>query len=115
MIHKCPVCNTKYDKVDGCNLITCPKCGKYSCYLCNQNIIPINGSKYYHFTGYNATTIASTCGLYATDYSRIDKLNAYLREMLKKYVDEIQIHNAICDELSKRNFYFKKILSKKIK
>lgn len=50
-IHKCPVCESKYVKDDGCNLITCSSCHSYSCWSCGIQILPINGLKYTHFKG----------------------------------------------------------------
>lgn len=50
IIHSCPKCYTKYSKEDGCNLMSCPSCKSYSCYLCNMVILPKNGQKYWHFS-----------------------------------------------------------------
>lgn len=72
-INKCPHCSTEYIKTEGCNLITCSKCNRYSCYCCRIKIFPKKiragniVSKYYHFTGndYNTyNTVNYTCPLY---------------------------------------------------
>ena len=33
-VHKCPTCESRYIKTDGCKHITCPKCKTESCYTC---------------------------------------------------------------------------------
>eukprot|EP00563_Minutocellus_polymorphus_P008726 CAMPEP_0181021748 /NCGR_PEP_ID=MMETSP1070-20121207/1145_1 /TAXON_ID=265543 /ORGANISM="Minutocellus polymorphus, Strain NH13" /LENGTH=549 /DNA_ID=CAMNT_0023098641 /DNA_START=189 /DNA_END=1838 /DNA_ORIENTATION=- len=43
-VRKCPQCATPFEKLDGCNKMTCSKCRCISCYLCKQ---PIEG--YAHF------------------------------------------------------------------
>lgn len=49
-IHSCPACKTKYHKDEGCNLMECPACHSYSCYLCGVEIIPDERNhKYTHF------------------------------------------------------------------
>jgi hypothetical protein len=65
-IHNCPKCFTKYSKDDGCNLMTCPSCKSYSCYLCNVLIVPINGLKYSHFKGSGSALPNAKCELYNT-------------------------------------------------
>ena len=37
-IRSCPSCATEFQKYDGCNKMTCPKCKTLSCYLCEQKI-----------------------------------------------------------------------------
>ena len=48
LVHKCPICFAKFIKEEGCNLMTC-SCKAYSCYICGIQIVPKNGSKYWHF------------------------------------------------------------------
>ena len=36
---RCPNCNVKSFKYDGCNSIYCPECGKYWCYKCEKSPI----------------------------------------------------------------------------
>ena len=37
--HVCPKCNVKYEKIDGCNHITCSICKTESCYSCGLSYI----------------------------------------------------------------------------
>ena len=34
----CPGCRTPITKIEGCNKITCPRCGSLMCYICRQEI-----------------------------------------------------------------------------
>ena len=70
-IHKCPKCFTKYKKEEengACNLMTCPTCHTYSCYICGIIIEPKIISdvtvKYWHFKGHNNANKNSHCELY---------------------------------------------------
>lgn len=72
IIHNCPKCFTKYNKEDGCNLMTCPSCGSYSCYVCNMLIRPINGQKYWHFKSSALNNNQNTCTLYNTNINGND-------------------------------------------
>lgn len=84
IIHNCPKCFTKYNKEDGCNLMTCPSCGSHSCYVCNILITPINGQKYLHFS--NAISIGEffKCPLFnskdTTNEENIKKGNVCFNE-----------------------------------
>lgn len=64
LLHKCPVCPSTYTKTEGCNLMTCGKCGTYSCYLCGIKITPKNGRKYWHFKGSGSAEASAVCNLY---------------------------------------------------
>lgn len=64
VIHKCPKCFTKYNKDDGCNLMTCPSCGTSSCYVCNISIVARRGTKYWHFKGSGFADSDSKCPLF---------------------------------------------------
>jgi hypothetical protein len=65
VIRKCPKCYTKYEKIDGCNLITCLSCHAYSCYQCDQIIEVGSGSKYKHFKGHSDASSSAQCLLYS--------------------------------------------------
>ena len=94
LTHKCPKCSTKYIKEDGCNKMTCPTCGSYSCYVCNLLIQPIDGKYYYHFVGsgsYEKKT-GSICPLY--NGTSQDKGNSkYNNDKLIKSCNEILFVN----------------------
>ena len=46
-VRSCPKCSTRFYKEEGCNKMTCPKCGTFSCYLCRKLIT--KKIKYAHF------------------------------------------------------------------
>ena len=50
LTHKCPKCNTKHYREDGCNHITCPKCETHSCYICGKEISGIFVYQHYETT-----------------------------------------------------------------
>ncbi|GMT01892.1 hypothetical protein PENTCL1PPCAC_24066 [Pristionchus entomophagus] len=50
LIHRCPRCNKAFEKIEGCNKITCP-CGQLSCFVCKQAV-----EGYDHFQDRNAAT-----------------------------------------------------------
>jgi len=50
VVRHCPKCKTAFVKSDGCNKITCYKCGTMSCYICRKVI-----SGYGHFKGYSGS------------------------------------------------------------
>ncbi|RAH87749.1 hypothetical protein BO86DRAFT_10298 [Aspergillus japonicus CBS 114.51] len=45
LIRPCPTCKVKIVKTDGCNKMTCSKCGTQMCYVCNVKL----GATYEHF------------------------------------------------------------------
>lgn len=47
----CPHCQSKVSKIEGCNKMTCPTCGKYFCWSCQEKI-----------TGYNHFAENPECG-----------------------------------------------------
>jgi TRIAD3 protein (E3 ubiquitin-protein ligase RNF216) len=112
IIHKCPKCYTKYNKEDGCNLMTCPSCHAYSCYLCNQIIIPENGFKYHHFHRKGAT-----CPLYNTTeeinpntvkkgnigYNNKKVIDAF-KKLIELNADNPQINLLIVKEIVSRGY-----------
>lgn len=113
IIHKCPKCYTKYNKEDGCNLMTCPSCHSYSCYLCNILIEPINGLKYYHFNNqsdcplYNTTlsnNVAITKGNIDYNNKKVILALNNLIEINKNNTDVIQ---AIRKEIKNRGYILK--------
>jgi hypothetical protein len=65
LVHKCPSCNSKYIKEEGCNLMTCSSCRSYSCYLCGISLLPRGHNKYWHFySGAEKKTNERTCALF---------------------------------------------------
>lgn len=74
--NKCPYCNAKYLKFEGCNLITCTKCKGKSCYLCNFKITKkIETTWYWHFKDnpYNIPSINNIkCLLFNDDKNNLD-------------------------------------------
>lgn len=94
MIHNCPKCYTKYNKEDGCNLMTCPSCDAHSCYLCGILVNPINGLKYWHFKGSGSANSNSSCPLYnvtdpASKYTSNDVTKANIEFNNKKVIDAL--------------------------
>ena len=69
-IRTCPKegCGNRFYKVDGCNKMTCPKCGAYSCYVCRA-LIPSNVS-YLHFcqTAHCQHQSCGKCALYTNNH-----------------------------------------------
>jgi hypothetical protein len=70
-IHKCPKCFTKYKKEEengACNLMTCPTCHTYSCYVCGimiePKVKPEGTIKYWHFKGHSDADKNTQCQLY---------------------------------------------------
>jgi hypothetical protein len=92
-IHKCPKCNIKYNKEDGCNLMYCSTCCTYSCYICNAIIVPKDGKNYRHFKGSGSADASAVCPLYNTDDSITDE---NVRKGNKQY-DDKRIIKAIED------------------
>jgi TRIAD3 protein (E3 ubiquitin-protein ligase RNF216) len=75
LIHQCPKCFTKYSKEDGCNMMTCPTCQSYSCYICNLLIVPRGIVKYWHFKGSGSGDPDAVCPLYNYDDKQFDSKN----------------------------------------
>jgi TRIAD3 protein (E3 ubiquitin-protein ligase RNF216) len=110
LTHKCPKCSTKYIKEDGCNKMTCPTCGSYSCYICNILIKPIDGKYYYHFIGSGSydKKNGSSCPLYNgtsqdkgnSKYNN-DKLIKSCNELLSVNTDDIK--QIMLNEMKKLN------------
>lgn len=112
MIHKCPKCYTKYSKEDGCNLMTCSSCHTYSCYVCNEVVIPVNGMKYHHFHApgakcplYNTSEIVTpeTVTKGNIDYNNRRVITA-LKNLLELNKDNPEIHGLIMKDLGTRGF-----------
>jgi hypothetical protein len=104
IIHNCPKCYTKYNKEDGCNLMTCPSCEAHSCYLCGLLVNPINGVKYWHFKGSGSAGNDAKCPLYnVTDpnskYTNDDVTKANVEFNNKKIINAL--NNLI--EINKEN------------
>ena len=112
VIHSCPKCYTKYSKEDGCNLMTCPSCNTYSCYLCNMVLVPKNGQKYWHFS-----SEPGKCNLYnhkgmPTDretsksnvaYNNTKIVNA-LKRLLLENMDNSQVKSMLLADIRKRGY-----------
>ena len=92
--------------------MTCPSCHAYSCYLCNQIIIPENGFKYHHFHRKGAK-----CPLYNTNeeinpnsvkkgnvgYNHQRVLEAF-RKLIELNADNPQINLLIIKEIISRGY-----------
>lgn len=112
VIHSCPKCYTKYSKEDGCNLMTCPSCNTYSCYLCNMVLVPRNGQKYWHFS-----SDPGKCNLYnhkgtPTDrettksnvmYNNTKIVNA-LKRLVLENMDNSQVKSMLLADIQKRGY-----------
>jgi hypothetical protein len=111
-IHNCPKCFTKYSKEDGCNLMTCPSCKTYSCYLCNLIIKPLNGRKYWHFSNDKGC-----CPLYnhlgISDNKYITKGNINfnntkvvesLKNLVLENIDNIDVKKMIISDIKQRGY-----------
>ncbi|KAF5313367.1 hypothetical protein D9611_008594 [Ephemerocybe angulata] len=46
LMRACPNCDCQFIKEDGCNKMTCPQCGAFSCYVCRKAV-----AGYDHFDG----------------------------------------------------------------
>ena len=42
---KCPICRVYIERSDGCNHMTCRRCGTEFCYLCGEMFVPIIGQE----------------------------------------------------------------------
>uniref|UniRef100_G3MS40 RBR-type E3 ubiquitin transferase n=1 Tax=Amblyomma maculatum TaxID=34609 RepID=G3MS40_AMBMU len=47
---KCPHCHLVIEKLDGCNKMTCRRCGKHFCWICMVAIDSSTGNPYDHFS-----------------------------------------------------------------
>lgn len=101
IIHKCPKCNAKYTKIEGCNLITCSSCHTYSCYICGIKLEPKNGSKYYHFN------IEKKCPLW-NGIGNLKDGNNFNNIKATKICQEIY-------DMNKHNDYIQKIILEEVK
>ncbi len=65
LTHSCVRCKNKFIKDEGCNLMTCEKCGSMSCYICSKELFKdANGNKYGHFAGHQGSLPGSLCPLW---------------------------------------------------
>lgn len=112
LIDTCSHCKTSYIKTEGCNLITCSNCGKYTCDCCGMKIKPIlveGGtiiSKYHHFKGNEYNNGSSNCPLY---YDNVQIRNKQTNHKFKM--------NKIDYELQKlldNNIIYKDVITKRI-
>lgn len=116
VIHKCPQCFTKYNKEDGCNLMTCPTCHSYSCYLCGILIRPRGGIKYWHFKGSGSADANATYPLYNNDNDEEEsirqgnirfnqqKVSKALTDLLSINRDDPEITKALEKEVERRGY-----------
>jgi hypothetical protein len=116
IIHNCPKCHTKYMKMDGCNLMTCPSCKAYSCYLCDLVIKPKNGQKYWHFSNnkgrcplYNhkGNTSAKEVTKGNTDYNNKKVLGA-LKKLVIENIESPEIKSLLVKSITKRGYKINK-------
>ena len=112
IIHGCPKCHTKYMKMDGCNLMTCPSCKSYSCYLCNLVIKPKRGQKYWHFSNeknrcplYNHKGMTSTKEVTKgnVDYNNKKVLDA-LKNLVMENMDNLDVKKLLVRDIKKRGY-----------
>jgi len=64
LIRNCNKCKQPFIKSDGCNKMTCPKCGNLQCYLCGVDVT----ADYAHFNAPN-----SKCPVYSANISLEDQ------------------------------------------
>ena len=96
LTHSCPSCKVKFFKEEGCNHMTCPKCGTGSCFICGikveikyfgTNRVP---SGYWHFKGHAFSSRYATCVLYnnfeGADRGNIGYNNTRLEQELEKFI-----------------------------
>lgn len=115
-IHKCPKCQLKFIKEEGCNLITCSSCKTYSCYLCGLIIVPKDDKKYWHFKGAGSAEPGAECPLYNsralnetqivagnTDYNN-KKVIRGLTELLKINTHDREIFTALHTEITNMGY-----------
>jgi TRIAD3 protein (E3 ubiquitin-protein ligase RNF216) len=102
VIHTCPNCRTKYSKEDGCNLMTCPSCKTYSCYLCNTVIIPKNGRKYYHFSKKTCPLYNNDTGTKKAEVPNANKRykNEHIRFAVEKLLDANKHDDVLCIKIA---------------
>ncbi|KAM0755017.1 hypothetical protein T439DRAFT_322072 [Meredithblackwellia eburnea MCA 4105] len=94
LIRKCPKCSEPYVKEDGCNKITCPKCGTLSCYICRDII---RGYEHFVNAGPNAkyTEKGATCLLWDDSKKRnADDVEAARKEHAAAVAQENPALNA---------------------
>lgn len=97
LMHTCPSCHTKYIKDDGCNLMTCPQCKCYSCYLCGITLKPKRGTKYWHFQNHVHADPNATCPLYCNnDFRNGNHIynTAKLKDVCKRIFEANPTHDA---------------------
>ncbi|KAF5323866.1 hypothetical protein D9611_008259 [Ephemerocybe angulata] len=88
LLRTCPNCPSQFIKEDGCNRMTCPQCGIFSCYVCRQAI-----AGYDHFDPRNPTdrnafpdnALNSKCPLYdvSLDARHAQEVEAAYRNALE--------------------------------
>jgi len=106
LLHSCPVCSTTYTKTEGCNLMTCPKCNSYSCYICGIQIIPRDRIKYWHFKGSGSADYNTVCPIYNhSSRQSIEsgncKYNKKRIEKACKYLYKINTNKKVKNEMKK--------------
>lgn len=116
-IHKCPKCLLKYNKEDGCNLMTCSSCHTYSCYVCGLIIVPKNKLKYWHFKGSGSADKDAICPLYNNvetnnveavkvgnmEYDKL-RVTKALERLLEVNADNKEIFNVLYKEIEQKGY-----------
>jgi hypothetical protein len=120
LIHTCPKCYTKYDKIDGCNMMLCKSCETYSCYVCGILITPVNGLIYGHFaqgspcTIYNTDTVTGDASI---TEANIKFNNNRVEKELKKLIDinksDNDVVDAILNDLVERGYQLSTFVTEK--
>lgn len=121
VIHKCPKCFTKYNKEDGCNLMTCASCHSYSCYVCGILIVPKGNIKYWHFKGSGSADMNAKCLLYNNEkggtQEEITKSNqefnntkiiVALEKLVTINLDNVDVATVISNEIKVKGYKIKK-------
>jgi len=95
-IRECPKCKTRFFKVEGCNKMTCGKCGTLSCYICRQKV---DGYQHFCQTFNCDHTKCKKCTLYSN--SEEDDIRAMKEagiEANTKVGGEIEVTNLLEEE-----------------
>ena len=74
MMRTCYHCKTAFMKTEGCNKMTCSKCGKSMCYVCRQ---PVQHYEHFYNTGNGGRQEPGKCPLY------INEKELHAQEVLK--------------------------------
>jgi TRIAD3 protein (E3 ubiquitin-protein ligase RNF216) len=42
-VRECSNCKINFERISGCHMMTCPRCGQMTCYTCRQSVTPGGG------------------------------------------------------------------------